>query len=511
VELIIPAASDVKSIAVLTQGNEGLDFAMAPDSTCKTERYAKVSKCIVNVTFTPAAPGLRMGAVVLFSGPHNTGRQVASWLISGIGTGPQVAFNIPPGNYPESFSTVPLKWSAPKVDGLSLNWPSGLAMDGSGDLFIADMMNNRVVEIPAGGGSASAFDPTVSGESLNQPQGLALNGAGDLFVLHANQANTEARLFEVPSGSGPAISLNLVVGGVPVGIASGLAVDGQGNLFIADYNNARIVKIPENGGAAVALGWTVDGVTVDPQGVAVDAAGDLILADYDNVPPFGLVGRVVKVPGDGGAPFMVSQFVHGDYFQFCQMPQVIVDAADDIYVPDTCINEGPPWFAGIVVPVSGQTPFYLDLTGFPPGDMDQPLGAGGLVLDREGNLFVTQVYGYIVEFQQTKPLTLKFPTPTAVGDLDTSDPMRTVTIQNIGNKNLDLSDVDFPADFSSFGGGTGACTGETAVEPGDACNISIGFTPKHVGILKEFVTPKDNNLNKSDAKQQIPVEGKGIR
>jgi sugar lactone lactonase YvrE len=503
--MIIPAASSFESIGVLTQGAEDLDFKMAPDSTCKTGKHAEVSKCVVNVTFTPTAPGLRMGAVVLFSGPHNTGRQVVIELISGNGTGPQVAF-----------STGPLKWSSPKVDGKTLNSPMGLAMNGAGDLFIADSGNDRVVEVPAGGAAPIAIDPAVSGESLNDPQGVAVDGAGDLFILHANQTTTEARLFKVPSGGGPAISLDLVANGVQVGEdlgegidASGLAVDGAGNLFIADWDNSRIVKIPAGGGAAVALAWTVDGLQVSPQSVAVDAAGDLIIGDFDGPHSGGggASGRIVEVPGNGGAPFAIPL---EDGLQLLFLPQITVDAAGDIYAP-AYAEEPPPYAAVSVIPVNGRAPYDIDLSDIPSADLDLVLSANGLVLDREGNLFMAEGFGNIIELQQSKAQQVDFPTPTAVGTFDTIDPIQTIAIQNIGNKNLDLSHLGFPADFSSFGGGPGACTGETDVEPGNACNISVGFTPKHVGILKEFVTLKDNNLHKSDARQQIPVEGKGIQ
>jgi len=170
VEMIIPAVSGIGSIGVLTQGSENLDFVMAPGSTCKSGKYSKVSKCIVNVVFRPTAAGLRMGAVVLFSGPNNTGRQVATKLIQGNGTGPQVAF-----------TPSPAKWIAPTVDGLSLNDREGLTMDGRGDLFISDQLG--VVEVPAGGGTPIAIVPTASGLTLRNPSGLAVDGAGDLFIL----------------------------------------------------------------------------------------------------------------------------------------------------------------------------------------------------------------------------------------------------------------------------------------------------------------------------------------
>ena len=55
--------------------------------------------------------------------------------------------------------------------------PTGVAVDGAGDVFIADTFNNRVVEVPAGGGPQTTV---VSG--LCYPIGVAVDGAGDIFI-----------------------------------------------------------------------------------------------------------------------------------------------------------------------------------------------------------------------------------------------------------------------------------------------------------------------------------------
>ena len=55
-------------------------------------------------------------------------------------------------------------------------YPEGVAVDAAGDLFIGDLGNDRVVEVPAGGGAATAV------EKLSLPEGLAVDGAGNLFI-----------------------------------------------------------------------------------------------------------------------------------------------------------------------------------------------------------------------------------------------------------------------------------------------------------------------------------------
>ena len=93
----IPVTSTLGATQVVTQGISGLDFALAGGSTC-TGSLTAGSSCTVNVTFTPLAPGLRMGAVTLYD---NTGNPVASSPIYGIGQAPLAVFG------PGTQSTLP--------------------------------------------------------------------------------------------------------------------------------------------------------------------------------------------------------------------------------------------------------------------------------------------------------------------------------------------------------------------------------------------------------------------
>jgi hypothetical protein len=88
------------------------------------------------------------------------------------------------------------------VNGESLNQPYGIAMDAAGDLFIADSYNNRVVEIPAGGGAATVLDTTVNGIVLHAPIGIVLSAAGDLFI--ADSGNN--RVVEIQRSLPPALN-----------------------------------------------------------------------------------------------------------------------------------------------------------------------------------------------------------------------------------------------------------------------------------------------------------------
>jgi len=223
----VAAGTTVGSIGVLTQGAANLDFTNATATTC-----------------TAKAAGVRMGAVVFFSGAGNTGTQLASVPVYGVGTGPQIAYG--PGT-----QTI----FDPTANGFGVDEPRGVATDAAGDLFIADSLQSRIVEVPAGGGAAIAIGPTVNGASLSYPYSVAVDGAGSIFISNFGSSN----VVEVPFSGGAAIVIDPTVDGRSLSEPVGVAVDGAGDLFIADESNQRILKVPAGGGAAIVIAPSVNG------------------------------------------------------------------------------------------------------------------------------------------------------------------------------------------------------------------------------------------------------------
>jgi len=152
---------------------------------------------------------------------------------------------------------------APAINA-QLNYPDALALDSSGNLFIADNFNSRVRRVDAvtgiittiaGNGTFgfSGDGGAATAASLNGPDGLAFDGGGNLFILDSGYARI--RRVDAASGvittvagngargyigdGGPALSATLN----PFGIADGLALNGSGDLFFADALNNRIRRI----------------------------------------------------------------------------------------------------------------------------------------------------------------------------------------------------------------------------------------------------------------------------
>ena len=157
------------------------------------------------------------------------------------------------------------------VPATGLNEPYGVAVDGSGDVFIADIGNNQVVEVKADG------TQTTVGSGLNEPYGVAVDGSGDVFI--ADTGNN--RVVEVKADG------TQTTVGSGLNLPFGVAVDGSGDVFIADSGNNRVVEVNADG-----IETTVASGLNEPVGVAVDGTGDVFIADSGN-------NRVVEVNADG--------------------------------------------------------------------------------------------------------------------------------------------------------------------------------------------------------------------
>jgi hypothetical protein len=158
------AAGTPGSIAVLTQGATNLDFNFVAGGSCAVgTAYTAGQTCTVEFTFKPTRPGMRYGGI-----PLNTsaGALLGNAYISGIGTGPQVTFS------PGTQRTIG-----------SSTYPIFVAVDGAGDVYFSDQIEGTVKELVAVGGTLPA-SPVVNTlpTRYNTLTGIAIDGSGNLFV-----------------------------------------------------------------------------------------------------------------------------------------------------------------------------------------------------------------------------------------------------------------------------------------------------------------------------------------
>ncbi|MES2220945.1 MAG: NHL repeat-containing protein, partial [Acidobacteriota bacterium] len=173
--------------------------------------------------------------------------------------------------------------------GSGFNHPEGVAVDGNGNVFVADQFNNAVKEIVAGTGGAavgkvnSASTVKSLGSGFNHPEGVAIDGSGNVFV--ADLGNNAVKEMLAVGGSIPA-SPTIKAVGSGFSQPTAVAVDGSGNVFVADTLNNVVKQIVAGTGGAAA-GTVNSSSTVkilgngfsEPDGVAVDSSGNVFVAD----------------------------------------------------------------------------------------------------------------------------------------------------------------------------------------------------------------------------------------
>ncbi|MBB5061413.1 sugar lactone lactonase YvrE [Granulicella aggregans] len=193
-----------------------------------------------------------------------------------------------------------------------LSDPTAVAVDSSGNLYIADTGNQRIRKVT----KTTGFITTIAGNGtsgysgdgglptsakLNYPQGIAVDTTGNIYI--ADTSNSRVRW--IPKSSGDIYTLagtgtagysgNGGAGAsAQVSIPTGVAVDGSGNLFIADTGNGSIRQvIVSTDIISTVVGQGLNGFSGDggvgtsaklssPQAVAVDSTGNLYIADSSN-------------------------------------------------------------------------------------------------------------------------------------------------------------------------------------------------------------------------------------
>src|SRR6185503_1158860 len=142
--------------------------------------------------------------------------------------------------------------NSPVSLGSGFKFPTGVAFDAAGNVYVADENNSAVYRIPAAGGT-----PVALGSGFISPNGVAVDAAGNVFV--ADGGNNTVK--EIPVAGGAIISL-----GSGFKNPTSVALDAAGNIYVADFGNLAIKKIPAGGGTPVTLAT----ISTNTEGVAVD-------------------------------------------------------------------------------------------------------------------------------------------------------------------------------------------------------------------------------------------------
>ncbi len=221
-----------------------------------------------------------------------------------------------------------------------LNFPWGVAVDDTGNLYIADTDNNRVREVAANGIISTLAGTGIAGSNgdngpaaaaqLNSPRGLALDSAGNLYIAEAlgnrirkiTPAGVITRVAGVDeagfSGDG-GLATSATLNG-----PTAVAVDRTGTIFIADTVNSRIRKISPAG-----IIDTLAQLPSPPNGVALDTAGNVLAAVNQRVlkvTPAGAISTIAGTASNQGADEGPATSV-----LFVGVRGLVVDSAGTVY------------------------------------------------------------------------------------------------------------------------------------------------------------------------------------
>ncbi|MBI3933834.1 MAG: hypothetical protein HY316_04025 [Acidobacteria bacterium] len=295
----------------------------------------------------------------------------------------------------------------------SLNFPSGVALDAVGNLYIATTGSHRIrkvnlegiISTVAGNGmnTFSGDSGPATSAALNDPMAVAVDGGGNFFIAElSNQrirrVNSAGTITTVAgngefkfAGDGSAAT------SAALDLPFGVATDAAGNFYIADTQNHRVRRVNTSGVISTVAGTGVQGFSGDggaatsaaldaPRGVALDASANLYIADRGNfrlrrVSPSGTITTVAgggdNFPGDGGPATSAALSAFG----------VALDTAGNLYIADRAngrIRKVTP--AGIITTVAGGGAAF-------PGDGGLATNAtlnnpSGVAVDALGNLYI---------------------------------------------------------------------------------------------------------------------------
>lgn len=309
--------------------------------------------------------------------------------------------------------------------------PYGVALDSSGNVYVADMKNHVIRKVtPAGvvttiAGTAGSFgttDATGADARFNFPTGVAVGSGGDVYVADSNnntirKITTAGVVTTLAGEAGSDGSENGTGTSALFNQPYGIAIDGSGNLFVADFGNNLIRKVTSAGVVTIVAGTPgtstatsvtgapaapghADGPAANasfkgPTGIAVDGSGNLYIADSgnDTIRMISSGGTVSTLAGTAGAPGSTDGT--GAAARFNAPRGVAVDGSGNVYVADggnSSVRKITP--AGVVTTLAGSPGSFANVEGTGAAAIfDSP---AGIAVDSSGNLYVSEELGDVI-------------------------------------------------------------------------------------------------------------------
>ena len=287
----------------------------------------------------------------------------------------------------------------------SFSFPSGVGIDSSGNVFVADSHDNAIYKITPTGvvttlaGTVETWgnlDGLGAAARFHEPVGIATDRAGNVYV--ADSLNSTVREI-TPAGVVTTLSDDL--GTLP----GGVAIDSVGNVYVAGIPDNTIRKITPTGVVTILAGTAgvsghADGTGKAasfnlPASVAIDSMGNLVVADSGNntirkITPAGVVTTLAGTAGKKGAANGKGAAARFNYPR-----AVAIDSVSNVYVADSgnnTIRKITP--AGVVTTLAGTAGMAGDADG--TGLAARFYQPNGVAIDSTGNIYVADTCNHAI-------------------------------------------------------------------------------------------------------------------
>jgi hypothetical protein len=315
-----------------------------------------------NYTVPSVAYGTSVNLQAPAAGP--TGYTFSQWTLNGAAlTGGQKSVTFPAVPY--------ATWGSYGSGNGQLDWPFGVAVDSSGNVYVADPWNNLVQKFTSAGAFLTQWGGFGWGKGqFDYPEGVAVDSSGNVYV--ADSGNSLIQKF-TSAGAFLAQWGGYGRGNGQFDWPDGVAVDGSGNVYVADAGNDLIQKFTSAGAFIKQWGGSGsgDGQFNYPEAVAVDSSGNVYVADSGN--------DLIQKFASGGA-FLSQWGGEGSgNGQFDWPGGVAADSAGNVYVADS---------GNDVIEKFTSAGTFIKQWGGSGSDNGQFELPWGLAVDSSGNVYV---------------------------------------------------------------------------------------------------------------------------